>query len=280
MSWGISDFLIGQSSRALDPMKSALLVNTYGAFVYSITYSLFLHSQANFTMEGVYYAIAGSVFFGLAQGAFFKAMSLGPIGLVSSISSVYPLVTLLVGATLFKERISSIHILGIVLIVVGVAVASGVSASKEVSQHIGKGPLLSLIPVFGFGIAWVFIPQSIVKMGGWQNTFLIEILLTPLTLALLVPLIKGEERITVNGFRKGWLLPAIWGAAVIQMFGLLAVNLGLSNAATNTTAVVAISTMYPMVTILLAFRHLRERVPFVPLLGGIAGVLGVVILSL
>jgi drug/metabolite transporter (DMT)-like permease len=90
ISWGISDFLIGKSSKKAEPLKGAILVNAYGALIYLLIYILFLHKHAIYTATGFWYAFAGSAFFGIAQATFFKAMSLGPIGLVSPISSVYP----------------------------------------------------------------------------------------------------------------------------------------------------------------------------------------------
>jgi drug/metabolite transporter (DMT)-like permease len=121
--------------------------------------------------------------------------------------------------------------------------------------------------------------QSITKMD-WEGTFLLELLLTPLMLALLVPFLRRGEQMTVTAFSKCWLLPTIWGAAVIQMIGLLAVNLGLSKAPSYATVIIPVSTIYPILTTFLAFWRLRERIPVVPLVGGMAGVLGVVILSL
>jgi len=118
-----------------------------------------------------------------------------------------------------------------------------------------------------------------IKMD-WAATFLIELLATPIVLILLSPLIKGSEDVTFKALRVGWRLPIIWWAAIIQMLGLLAVNLGLTKVPDSAPVVIAISACYPVLTIFLALRHLQERIPLVPLLGGVVGVAGVVILSL
>jgi len=119
ISWGISDFLIGKSSKQAEPMKGALLVNSYGAIIYALLFVFIFHRHAIFTSTGLWYAILGGVLFGIAQASFFKAMNLGLIGLVSPISSVYPLVTLLFGVLLFAEHVTLMQILGILLVVSG-----------------------------------------------------------------------------------------------------------------------------------------------------------------
>jgi len=284
VSWGVSDFLIGRSSKAAGAMKGALLINTYGALVYAAVFVLFLYRHASFTAEGMGYAAAGGVFFGLAQAVFFKAMNLGPVGLVSAVSSTFPLVTLLAGVALFAERLYLIQVLGILFIVGGVVVASDMGTGKPLkstpgSRRPGRGPVVALAPAFGWGIGYVFIARGIKSMG-WESTLLVELLVVPVALGFLVPFIRGSEQVAVKAFRARWLLPAVWGAAIIQMVGLLAVNLGLSKIPNNAAVVIAVSSCYPALTIFLAFRHLRERIPLAPLLGGLVSVAGVVLLSL
>jgi drug/metabolite transporter (DMT)-like permease len=278
IGFGVADFLIGKTSKSIGAMKGALTVNFLGALTYGAAYLLFLRHDVSFTAEGVWYALAGGAFFGFAHAAFFKAMSFGPIGLVSSISSTYPLVSLLVGLLFFSAKISLLQVAGIVLVVAGVIVASDIANFKSATKRLGKGPLLALVPALAWGIGLALISQSIARMD-WENTFLIELFAVPAVLLLLLPFIKGDEKITLEGVRRGLYMPLIWMAAVIQMLALLSLNLGLNEVPNSAAVVIAISSCYPVLTILLALRHLNERIPLVPLIGGIVGVLGIVILS-
>lgn len=278
-SWGVADFLIAKSSKTAGAMKGALLVNAYGAVIYAIAFALFLGNQAHFTAEGIWFAVGGSAFLGLAQALFFKAMRYGPVGLVSSIASVYPIISLLTGVLLFAANLSSQQVIGILLVVGGVMAASGATDRKETSKRLGPGPLLALVPVLGWGIGWALMAQGIARMG-WESVALIGMVLTPVMLAPLVPLIKGDERFTAKAWRASWLLPAILGAAVIQMTGFLALNLGIAEEPDSAAVAIAISACYPVLTIFLALRQLNERIPLVPLSGGIVGIIGVVVLSL
>lgn len=278
-SWGISDFLIGRSSQAAGAMKGAFLVNTYGAVVYGLVFLLFLSRHPTFTTGGVSYAIAGGIFFGMAQATFFKAMSYGPVGLVSAVSSTYPLITLLVAVTFYAEHLSIREVFGILLVVGGVMTASGLADKRARTEQVNKGPLFALIPTLGWGVGYVFIAKAVASMG-WGSTLFIELLLTPISLVAFIPFLKGDEQFNLTSLRAGWKLPSLWGAAIIQMIGLLIVNIALSKVPGHAAVIIAVSSCYPTLTIFLAFRHLRERIPFLPLMGGLVGVLGVVLLAL
>jgi drug/metabolite transporter (DMT)-like permease len=187
-------------------------------------------------------------------------------------------VTLLFSAIFLSEHIKLVQIAGILLVVCGVIIASGISTKKN-AQAIGQGPILALVPVLTWGMGWVFISKSVTSMG-WESAFLIELLVTPIVLLALTPLIKGKEQVTVKRIRKIWLLPVLCTAALIQMLSILAVNVGLSHAPSETAVVIAISTYYPALTVFLALHNLKERIPIIPLLGGLIGIAGVVLLSI
>jgi len=278
-SWGISDFLIGRSSQAAGAMKGAFLVNTYGAVVYGLAFLLCLSHHPIFTTGGISYAIAGGALFGMAQATFFKAMSYGPVGLVSAVSSTYPLITLLVAFTFYAEHLSIREVFGILLIVGGVMVASGLADKKARTGQLGKGPLFALIPTLGWGAGYVFIAKAVASIG-WGSTLFVELLLTPVSLVAFVPFLKGDEQFSLTSLRASWKLPSLWGAAIIQMLGLLIVNIALSKVPAHAAVIIAVSSCYPALTIFLAFLHLGERIPFLPLMGGLVGVLGVVLLAL
>lgn len=277
VSWGVADFFIGKSTRAVGSVNAALLVNGLEALIYLMLYVLFLNKNVVITNDGLMYALIGSVSFGAAQAGFFKAMRLGPIGLVSSIASTYPFVALMVGLLLFAASVSAVEVAGIALIVAGVMVASGLFEKSK--RRLGMGPLIALLPALGWGVGIGFISHALTLMD-WPTVLLIELLVAPIMLLVLMPFIKGDESVTVRSVITGAKMPVVWIAAIPQMIGLLALNVGIANRPTQAAIVVAVSSCYPALTIFLALRHLKEKIPLVPLLGGIVGVIGVIILSL
>ena len=278
-AWGVSDFLSAKSAQRFGALKAAFVINSLGALVYLVFYGLFLHFNTSINSDGLIFALVGSVSFGLAQVSFFKSVALGPLSLVSPISSTYPLISLVVGLLLFNARVTFIQVIGILLIVAGVMVASGLWQTKKSEMHSGRGPVIALGAAAGWGIGLGFIAHATTMMS-WQNVFLIEQLVAPIVLLFVMPVIKGGEIIDRKSLIKLLNSPFVWGAGALQMTGLLTLNLGLANIPTAVAMIVAISSCYPALTILIAFKHMRERTPMIPLLGGVAGIVGVIVLVL
>ncbi len=277
--FGVGDFLIGRASRSIKPLLAALIVNTYSFLIYAAMFLIFFHDHLVLQHPGVWQAAAAGVFMGVAQITFFRAMNAGPVGLVSAIGSVYPLITLVIGSIFLGLDINQLQALGIVMVVGGVMLASGLLDSRVANKKLGTGPLLAIIPACGWGIGWLFVFQAIAQIG-WETTFLIEMLVTPVVIASLALLVKGTGRLNISATKAHWKMPELWLVAVLQMFALLAINVGISKLPDSTVVVVALSSCYPVLTIFLALRHLQERIPVIPLIGGVLGVLGVVVLSI
>jgi drug/metabolite transporter (DMT)-like permease len=275
--WGFGDLFVAKVARKIGSTNGALLVTSAEAIMYAVIFMLFLRGDALFTAEAFWYALIGSVSFGFAQAMFYKSMGLGPVGLVSAISSTYPLVALIVGVLLFGAVVSAWQFVGVVLIVVGVMFASGLG--NKVSTNVGKGPVIAFLPALGWGMGASFIIHAISLMS-WQTTFLIELVTAPLVLVALTPFIKGKEKVNLRSLRAASAMPVVFAAAILEMGGLLLLNLGLNANPGAGAVVVAVSSCYPVLVIFLALRHLKEQIPLIPLVGGVIGVAGVVILSL
>lgn len=273
--WGFADVFIGRSTKKVGSMSSAILVNGLGAVAFSLVYVFFLYSS-DWPYEGITYAFIGSAFFGAAQAAFFKAMRLGPVGLVSSISNTYPLVVLAIGALVLSVSVSAQHIAGIVCIVVGVMLASGLF---EKHTHVGKGPLVAMLAALGWGGGLSFIAHAFSVMS-WQNVFMIQLFTAVVVLLILTPFIKGKEKVSRRLFVAGVGLPMVWAATILQLVGMVAFYFGLSLQPRQAAVIVAAASCYPALTIFLGIWRLGEKLPFIPILGGVLGIAGVVVLAL
>lgn len=277
LSWGVSDFLYGKSSQEFGSLKAALAVNGIGALVYVVAYGVLLHGSATYTSQGVLYALIGSVLFGVAQLVFSKSLEIGPVSLASTITSTYPLVTLVVGVALFGALIVPAQIIGIVMIVLGVMVASGILQLQSSERRAHKGPLLALGAAVGWGVGLGFVAHAMTLMT-WPGVFLIEMLAAPVVLLVIAVTIKRDEPVSLPLVAASLRSRVMWGAGLTQMLGLLVLNLGLARFKDSGVVIVAISSCYPALTTFLALRHLREKVPLIPLMGGLMGVAGVVAL--
>lgn len=279
VSWGVSDFFIAKSARAVGAVIGALVVNAVSTTAYLIAYLLFLQSHAIFTTQGVWDAIITGLGFGVAQALFFRAMLLGPVSIVSPVASTYPLISAAIGIIFFATRMSILQMTGIFLVVAGVAVASGLADFSKGRQRLGNGPLMAVIAALGWGIGFTFSTRAVIAMN-WQSACLVELVATTLVLACIMPFIKGDEPITMRAIGRASIKNVVLAAGIIQAIGLLAVNIGIFLQPQSSAVIVALSSCYPILTIFLALRHLKERVPLPPLIGAVVGVAGIVVLSL
>jgi len=278
--WGVADFFSAKASKTQGPLTAALLVNMVGAIVFFGVYGIFLRPAFTLSLDGFLFAAASGVMLTVGLIAFFKALNIGPVSLVSPISSAYPIVTTLLALTVFGAYLSLIQIIGIGLVVVGILLAAELVSISQPLKKISTGPAWALVTVVGWGIAFGLLAQAIDRLG-WEVASLIELIFVLLSLVAIVPFIKGNESISVKTLGKKIRNKYILGAGVIQLGGVFALNIGLSvDTVSGGAILIAISACYPILTIFLALRHFKESVKVVPLVGAVIGITGVVVLSL
>ncbi|HUB93381.1 MAG TPA: EamA family transporter [Verrucomicrobiae bacterium] len=280
ISWGVSDFFSAKSAKSVGPMLGTTLISIVGAFIYSVAYIVLLRHHHNLPMAGFVYAVAAGLFFALGGAAFFTGLEAGPVSIVSPVSSVYPLFMTLLTVTIFRTHLTIRELIGILLVVIGVTVASDLLTSKDSKRRVGKGPAFALLTAVTWGIAYVFLAQAI-KRGDWQIMTLVEYIFAALGITALLPFMKGNEVVSIATVRSGFRNKFIVGAGAIQIFAFAALSIGIAKStASGGTVVTAISACYPILTIFLALKHFNEEFRLVPLIGVVVGVAGVVLLSL
>ena len=280
LAWGISDFFAAKSAKAVGPILASALVNILGILVFVIVYVLFLHPNIEITKTAIVFAASSGVFLALGAVSFFIGLGAGPVSLVSPISSTYPLVTTLLALAVFHAHLTAREMVGIFLVVLGITAASGLLSLQKSKRKVTKGPAFALLAALGWGIGFALLAQAI-NRADWKIVSIVEFALVTVTFLILVPLIKGDEVISRSTIYKGLRNKFVIGASIIQLLGVLALNVGISkSAATGGAVIIAISAVYPVLTIFLALKHFNERVKFIPLLGAFLGIAGVVVLSL
>jgi len=187
------------------------------------------------------------------------------MGVVSPIAAVGVVVPVLFGL-LRGERPAALQLVGIVLAVVGVVLASG----PELTGRAGARPVvLAGVAALGFGVALLAIAE-----GARHSTLMTLVTMRTtsvllLSAALVVALARGLPRAEVLLGPRDLALVALVGVAD------LGANLtfGLASRRDAVSVVAVLGSLYPVVTALLArFVH-QERLGRVQL-AGVAGALG------
>ncbi|HEX7105113.1 MAG TPA: DMT family transporter [Acidothermaceae bacterium] len=270
--WGCSDFVGGLVSRRVRP-----LVVVGAAHVIGLSALLVLAAATGEFSAGLGYlpwavAAGGSGLVGLV--AFYRALSIGTMGIVAPIAGTGAVVPVAVGLAT-GDSPSALQLAGIAVACVGVVLASGPEISG--GDPAGRRPLiLALVAAVGFGLVYVFID------GGSQHSVVMTLVLmraTSVTLVLCVGIF-----LLLKGFRpRGAAAPSRGELLAIGFVGLtdLAAN-GLYGLATRhglVSVVSVLASLYPAVTVLLARVIERERMRRIQGVGVLFALFGVVLLG-
>ncbi|MEI6867409.1 MAG: DMT family transporter [Actinomycetes bacterium] len=265
--WGSADFMGGNLSKRFKPLAVTGASQTIG-----LATGIFLILVTNgwrtptFTWHG--YLLPGICagflgFFGLT--AFYAGLSTGRMGVVSPISSLSALIPL--GVAVFNgERPKALQLIGMAIALAGAFCSSGPEIAGGVSL---KPLLLGLCAAFGFGTALTFM-----AMGSKTSSLMTMTTMRVFTV-LIVSLLALRYR-TIGGFAAKdfrWLI-AIGISDYLANF-----LLGLATTKGLVSVAMVLGSLFPIVTSVLAFRFLHERLHKVQYLGIFLAIFGVALIS-
>lgn len=278
VSWGFSDFFVAKASKTIGPVLSMLLIALLEWPVFIVFYLISGHHW-EFNLIAITYAICAGIFFSLAGTFFTKGLVKGPVSLVSPIAGMYPLTTTIIVIAVFKAHLSLIDCIGIVMIVVGVTAASGLLSIDRDKRKITPGIKLAILTSCMWGLAFALLAQAINRFG-WKNASLIEISSVAVFMSIIAKFFKKREVISIQRIKEGACNKFLLLNTFIGLLGFVAISVALSKSTANGGAVAtAISSSYPVITILLALKHFKEKVKPLALSGAFVGIAGVVLLS-
>lgn len=276
ISWGVADFFAAKASKSNSAESTVLWVSLIGVIIYSLFYSV-NQGDSLWAINGILFGVSAGLLWGLGLLLFYRGLEIGPVSLVSPIGGAYPLITTIIVIVIFGETLTTTQIVGIILIVFGITVASGIYEFKKSKQKIAKGVMYGILTFIAWGIAFALLGESVSSLG-WQKAAFLEIWSQLLMVVVLLPILLGRK---VYSIQKPSLLKNkyILGAALLQLFGLVVFDIGLSST-TSSAVITAISASYPALTIFLAIKHLKEKNKIIQLMGAFITVIGVIILSI
>ncbi|TGB10559.1 DMT family transporter [Streptomyces sp. MZ04] len=274
--WGLADFGGGLLTRRVPALtvvvaSQAIAVVVLGAVVIA---------TGGWTEWGpqLWFAVGAGLVGPVAMLSFYKALALGPMGVVSPLGSLGVVVPVGVGLFL-GERPGVPQFAGIAVAVVGILLAGGPELRGAPVQR--QAVLLTLLAAFGFGAVMALISEASSNMTG-------------LFLALFVQRVTnvaaGGAALFVSVRRGGTALPEGTGRGVIRASLPALAFVGLADVAANGTYSIAaqngpitvaavLSSIYPVVTALAARAVLKERLRGVQAAGAGLALVGTVLLA-
>lgn len=276
VSWGTGDYLGGIASRRF-ALLWVLLASAFGGLLLSGTATVISGDEAPTQEHFVLASLAGVAGF-VALAAFYQALAIGTMSIVAPITATGSAIPVLWGVIGRGESLTLFAVIAIVIAVTGVILASREQDEAETSgvddatHH--RSILLAIVAAIGFGTIFALIAEAGEESIYWPAATL---KLTTLGLVAVILLAAGARRATWGARPRGrqWLFPI-----VIGFFDVSANITFAASAQQGKLAITSVvSSLYPVITVLLAFVFLHERLAVSQRVGVVMALVGVVMLA-
>ncbi|MFE9257432.1 EamA family transporter [Streptomyces sp. NPDC006879] len=275
--WGLADFGGGLLTRRMPALtvvvaSQVIAVPVLGALVLATG----AWSEAG---DQLWFAVGAGVVGPVAMLCFYKALALGPMGVVSPLGSLGVIVPIGAGLAL-GERPGLLQFAGIVVAVMGIVLAGGPELRGAPVQR--KALTLTLVAAFGFGSVMALISEASTTLNGLFLALFVQRVTNVAVggAALWASVRRGRPALPegADGVRLLWT-----AAPALAFVGLadVAANGTYSLAAQSgpVTMAAVLASLYPLTTAIAARTVLGERLRAVQAAGAGLALAGTVLLA-
>ncbi|WP_225839106.1 DMT family transporter [Streptomyces sp. NK08204] len=271
--WGLADFGGGLLTRRMPALTVVVVSQAIAAAVLGVIVMV----TGGWSEAGprLWFAFAAGLVGPVALFSFYKALALGPMGVISPLATLS--VAVPVGVGLFLgERPGLLQFAGIAVAVTGVVLAGGPQLRGAPVQR--RTIMLTLVAALGFGTVFALITEASTTVTGLFLSLFVQRVTSIVTggAVLYASVRRGTAALPEGGFP--WVsLPALVfvGLADVVANGTYAV--ATQHGPVTVAAVLA--SLYPVVTALAARGFLSERLRAIQAAGAGLAVLGTVLLA-
>lgn len=271
--WGLADFGGGLLTRR----TPALTVVVVSQSIAAVVLGAIVLATGGWSAAGpqLWFAVAAGLVGPVALLSFYKALALGPMGVVSPLGSLAVAVPIGVGLFL-GERPGLTQVAGIAVAVAGIVLAGGPQLRGAPVQR--QAILLTLIAAAGFGTVFALIAEASSSVTGLFLALFVQRLTNVVTggAALAFSVRRGTAALPEGGFP--WAsLPALAFVGLADVAANGTYSVAAQHGPVTVAAVLA--SLYPVVTALAARGVLRERLRGVQATGAALALVGTVLLA-
>jgi drug/metabolite transporter (DMT)-like permease len=265
LCWGVGDFLGGLASRRL-AVVTVLVVSQAIGLAGLLLWVAF--SSEAFPGVGELLPAAGAGIAGLVGlGALYRGLAVGAMGIVAPISAASPLVPLAVDAS--KGDVpAALQWLGIALVLAGITVLSS-EPSGTGQKRMAAGAGLAVLAAIGFGLFIVGIDAGADESAAWA---MVAARSTSVSVGVLAALVMSTS---LRPPRT--MLPMLVGVGIFDTGASVLIAAATTHASAGIVAV--LSALYPVVTVLLAWLVLGERLSPAKRAGGVVALGGAALVA-
>lgn len=271
--WGLADFGGGLLTRRTPALTVVVLSQTIATAVLGVI----VVATGGWSEAGprLWFAFAAGLVGPVAMISFYKALALGPMGVVSPLATLSVAVPVSVGLFL-GERPGLLQVAGIAVAVTGVVLAGGPQLRGAAVQR--RTILLTLVAALGFGAVFVLISEASTTLTGLFLALFVQRVTNVAAggAALCVSLRRGAAALPEGGL--AWsALPALGFVGLADVAANGTYSVAAHHGPVTVAAVLA--SLYPVVTALAARGFLSERLRAVQAAGAGLALLGTLLLA-
>ena len=266
--WGAADYHAGNLSKKFPP-TAVLSVTQIIGLIFGVILATSTNSWGAQALGSNGYLLPG-IAAGLCGYAglicLYAALATGRMGVVSPISAMSGLVPVLYAVIFLGERFNTLVTIGVVFALLGAFLASG----PEVSQGLPLKPIvLAVGAAIGFGAALTFMAQ-----GSESSALMTMVTMRGATFFISVVILF---RLRGTGGMGKADLPLLIFIGVADFSANLI--LGVATTKGLVSLAMVFGSLFPIMTALLAFIYLNERLHKVQYAGIISAVVGVAMIA-
>ncbi|MFE7317980.1 EamA family transporter [Streptomyces sp. NPDC057555] len=274
--WGLADFGGGLLTRRLHALTVVVVSQTLAA----VALGAIVLATGGWREAGpqLWFAVAAGVVGPAAMLCFYRALALGPMGVVSPLGSLGTVLVPLGVGFVAGERPGLLQAVGMVVAVIGVLLAGGPrfgGASVE-----SRTIVLTIVSALGFGAVMALIAAASTTVTGLFLALFVQRVCNVAVggAALYATVRRGTPALPEGGMP---VLRAALPALAFVGIADVAANGTYSVAAQNgpVTLAAVLASLYPVVTTLAALGVLKERMRAVQTAGACCALLGSVLLA-
>jgi drug/metabolite transporter (DMT)-like permease len=274
--WGLADFGGGLLTRRF-PALTVVLVSQAAAAVLLGPLVVATGGWQQATPR-LWFAVAAGIIGPVTLLCFYRALALGPMGVVSPLATVGVVVPTGVGLVVFGERPAAVQYGGMAVAVAGIVLAGGPELRGVPVRR--QAIVMTLVAAFGFGATMALIAAASPTVTGLVLALFVQRVCNVLVggAALAVSVRRGTPALPVGGAGVVWRnMPALAfvGLADVAANGGYALASGIG----PVTVAAVLASLYPVVTALVARGLLKERLRPVQAAGAGLALLGSLLLA-
>jgi bacterial/archaeal transporter family protein len=270
--WGTYDFLGSVYAKQIGPFKSFFWSQLAG-LITTLLLIIVFSVRLNVPVLIIILLPVAAILYSAGYLFFFKGFEIGnTVSIVAATMNLWAIFTILFAFIFMGQRLSPIQILGVIMIILGVTLASlNWGDIRNQRFRFSSGVKEAAVGAFFFGIFWN-ISEIISREIGWLLTTLFVKL--GIVLFLLLFSLLARRELTLNRVStKTKAVVALMG--IIEAGAVAIVNYGLTIG--HAILITPISSALSIVTIALAIIFLKDRVTRLQGVGITTAIAGIVV---